>query len=215
MQTQHKTNKFKTIFGIFAIISSSVAMAPVALAQNDTDYHTYVGFVAGQASQKAGFTEVKGAKHDRTDKAGYVYLGVQMHHNIGAEVFIASLGKAKLTAKTGDSYKLNAVAETLENDAKLTATTRSYGAAFRLQHGISDKASGFLRVGFHEWSRRYKIVDDEGTDRMKKSGTDALLGVGMSFKVNENTAITAGYDHFKTGKDDVRLTSIGLQTRLR
>ena len=115
-----------------------------------------------------------------------LFVGMDLNETFAIEGFYADHGKSTFTGTTE------------------TVIGSTMGIAAKAGTDLTDDFRAFVKVGYHFWKTKADVKDD---------GTDLLYGIGVEYKLSENTAIVTGYDRFTYDNSNVTDMSIGIKYR--
>jgi OOP family OmpA-OmpF porin len=170
-------------------IAALPSLGATAIAGNHASEKTgsdmYVGIIVGKAKHNIKFNSAATAAiHDPDVTTMSLFVGMDLDKTFAIEGFYANHGESKFTGTT-DTLKMSTM-----------------GIAAKAGTDLTDDLRGFVKVGFHSWKSESDVKDE---------GADVLYGLGVEYKLNENTAIFAGYDRFTYDNSNVVDMSIGIK----
>jgi OOP family OmpA-OmpF porin len=183
-------NMKKSLLCAALILSSSAAFAG----------NGYAGLSAGSSTHKVS----TGGLSVSDDTLGVkVYAGLQVNEAFGIEAGYAHFGKSKISAE-GDS---------------LGAKPTSFYVAATGTFKASPQFDVFGKVGVARSDTNVYANFDGESGNVDQSGTSAIFGVGLKYKLSETMSLVAEYENFgKVAKADdadlnlkVSLVSVGLR----
>ncbi|MDC1382388.1 porin family protein, partial [Candidatus Puniceispirillum sp.] len=127
------------------------------------------------------------AIHDPDVNSMSLFVGMDLNETFAIEGFYADHGKSTFTGTTE------------------TVIGSTMGIAAKAGTDLTDDFRAFVKVGYHFWKTKADVKDD---------GTNLLYGIGVEYKLSENTAIVTGYDRFTYDNSNVTDMSIGIKYRL-
>ena len=193
----------KILISAFAMIFFSF----VAVAEG-----FYIGVSTGQVSFDTGITEVSGSTLDEESTSNSFLIGKKINKNISLEGFYTDLGKATLTANSGDTFNSHYGTITFSGGFSGTLETKSntFGIASKYDFEINEKSNFFLKAGFHSWETELKALRGSITlGTVKYDGTDTIVGLGSEYKINDKFSLIAGYDKYFLDNSNATYLHIG------
>ena len=172
----------------------------------------YIGFSTGQVSFDTGITEVSGSTLDEESTSNSFLIGKKINKNISLEGFYTDLGKATLTANSGDTFNSHYGTITFSGGFSGTLETKSntFGIASKYDFEINEKSDFFLKAGFHSWETELKALRGSVTlGTVKYDGTDTVVGLGSEYKINDKFSLMAGYDKYFLDSSNATYLHIG------
>ena len=172
----------------------------------------YIGFSTGQVSFDTGITEVSGSTLDEESTSNSFLIGKKINKNISLEGFYTDLGKATLTANSGDTFNSHYGTITFGGGSSSTLETKSntFGIASKYDFEINEKSNFFLKAGFHSWETELKALRGSITlGTVKYDGTDTIVGLGSEYKINDKFSLMAGYDKYFLDSSNATYLHIG------
>ena len=193
----------KILISAFAMIFFSF----VAVAEG-----FYIGVSTGQVSFDTGITEVSGSTLDEESTSNSFLIGKKINKNISLEGFYTDLGKATLTANSGDTFNSHYGTITFSGGFSGTLETKSntFGIASKYDFEINEKPNFFLKAEFHSWETELKALRGSITlGTVKYDGTDTIVGLGSEYKINDKFSLMAGYDKYFLDTSNATYLHIG------
>ena len=172
----------------------------------------YIGFSTGQVNFDTGITEVSGSTLDEESNSNSFFIGKKINKNISLEGFYTDLGKATLTANSGDTFNSHYGTITFSGGFSGTLETKSntFGIATKYDFEINEKSNFFLKAGFHSWETELKALRGSITlGTVKYDGTDTIVGLGSEYKINDKFSLMAGYDKYFLDSSNATYLHIG------
>lgn len=176
-----------------ALIAVVAALAVPFAAQADG---SYLGVNVGSAKQKVS---VNGNSGSARDTAAKVYGGYNFDKNFGVEAGYADFGNAQKTLADGTSFN---------------AKSHAFYFAGTATAPINDQFAVFAKLGVT--ANRSKLSSSSGGNTTKNN-TDAMIGVGASYAINNQLSAVAEYENFgkvaKGNGGDIKaeMYSVGLR----
>ena len=170
----------------------------------------YIGFSTGQVSFDTGITEVSGSTLDEESTSNSFFIGKKINKYISIEGFYTDLGKATLTASSGDTFNSNIGTITFGTNGTLETNSNSFGIAGKSEFINNEQFNFYFKAGFHNWETELKAKKGSLTlGSVKYDGNDLILGLGSEYKINDKFSLIAGYDEYKLDKSDITFLHIG------
>lgn len=171
----------------------------------------YAGIVGGQSEFESDLSAGKGATIDNKSSAGYIFFGRDFDDNMAVEGFYANLGKAKLSGKTGATFKLEGEEYVFNESTTFTATAKSVGIAGKYHFDIYEGTRLSAKIGLHSWEIDGKISSALDNISVKDDGVDVMTGLGIEYAATDKVALMAGMDGFGMEEDTTFMTYVGLK----
>jgi len=171
----------------------------------------YAGIVGGQSEFESDLSAGKGATIDNKSSAGYIFFGREFDDNIAVEGFYATLGKAKLSGKTGATFKFEGTDYVFSESGTFTATAKSVGIAGKYHFDIYEGTRLTAKLGLHSWKLEGKVSSSVENRNVSDNGVDAISGFGIEYAATDQVALMAGMDGFGVDKDTIFMTYVGLK----
>ena len=127
------------------------------------------------------------------------------------EGFYANLGKAKLSGKTGATYKFEGTDYVFNESGTFTATAKSFGIAGKYHFDIYEGTRLTAKLGLHSWKLEGKVSSSVENRNVSDNGVDAISGLGIEYAATDQVALMAGMDGFGVDKDTIFMTYVGLK----
>lgn len=154
----------------------------------------YIGLNIGRSDFRTGCGTGAFACDD-SDTAGSIYLGSMFRENWGAELGYVNMGRV---ARGGGDTQAHGLNLSLVGKAPLTSQFSLLG-----------------KVGTTYGRTRTSSAAGSGVAAGSDNGFGLSYGVGASYDFTPNVAATINWDshdfRFASGRDQVRMTSVGLQ----
>lgn len=166
----------------------------------------YGGIGLGQSQADVDCGAISNCSTDDTGDGLKFYAGNQIAPGLGVEFGYVDLGEVTAEGVLGPFGKFNASIEATGLFAAVTGTVPL------------GQADLFGKVGLFRWDADARVSSSVlGSASFSESGTDPMLGLGISFSVNPNLSIRGEWERFldigndsTIGKSDVDLFSVGL-----
>lgn len=172
----------------------------------------YAGIAGGQSEFESDHVSAgKGTTIDKKSSAGYIFFGREFDDNIAVEGFYANLGKAKLSGKPGNTFKVDGEDYVFNASTSFTATTKSVGIAGKYHFNIHEGTRLSAKLGVHSWKIDGKISGTLDNINVKDDGVDVMSGLGIEYKATDQVALMAGLDGFGVDGDTTFITYVGLK----
>nr|WP_260259263.1 outer membrane beta-barrel protein [Vibrio intestinalis] len=136
-----------------------------------------------------------------TQSVGYsLWLGWQLYHHVALE-----LGYLDFGASSVDLNTLSSGGERALLDAMPTAG-HGMSIALKPSYELSDNWTVTGRIGLMNWASDLELVDLKSD----KSGTDLLLGAGLSYHLSEGWAVELSWDTTKMDQTQNHLVAFNI-----
>ena len=191
------------------IVAAIAALIPsVASAEG-----FYVGALYGSTSLDTGVDTVVGATLDEDD-TGYAFvIGNEIDENVSIEGFYIDFGEASLKGDSGDTFVFDGTTYVFNASATIKATGTSMGVAGKLHFDMTEKLSGFFKIGMHSWDTEETLAAATASATTTDDGIDILIGIGAEYDISEKVAFVVGYDKYTLDDDDVTFLNGGIKIR--
>jgi len=193
----------KYILTLFAIF------LPIAvLADEHTNSSSfYFGATAGYTKIDTGVTNVSGATLKESDTGGSLFIGKNINNNFSIEGFYIDFGEASLSGVSGNTFTLDNVNYQFTGTGTIFLAGKSAGLNVKLNTNINENFSAYTKAGIQSWEITAGATG--GVSSITLDGVDPVLGIGIEYKLTNETAIILGadryyidneyIDHFMTG----------------
>lgn len=127
------------------------------------------------------------------------------------EGFYANLGKAKLSAKKGDTFFSHGEKISVNEDANVTGSVTSFGIAGKYFFDVHEGVRISAKLGLHSWKSKYSLSSKIEKIRLSDDGVDAMAGLGVEYAATDRISVMAGLDNFAVDDEDATITYVGVK----
>lgn len=164
-----KKKSLAVVFAVAGLVAGASASAQV-----------YVGGSAGQAKSNVDCSDT--LKCDKISSTYKVFGGYNIDKNFAVEASYSSLGKLKAVTKEGSL--------TANHEVK----AKSFELAGVAKHDFTEELSGFAKLGVARVTADASSSLAGSTYKGDTTSTQAVLGLGVNYKVSKEVALRAEFD---------------------
>jgi len=191
---------------MFVLVGSALSFGAVASGD------TYVGVTWGEASWDSGVSGVTGtASLDESDTGFGLIGGIELNDNVDIEAHYQDFGEVSLKGNNGDTFVYGGTTYTFTaNNVNVKYEGTSYGVSGIFSQPINSQASVYGKLGLHHWDVDASATSSAGNASISDDGTDLLYGVGLGYKISEDTALRLDLTRIEFGDEDVDYVGAGV-----